>query len=265
MIRRARNKIESLLNEEGAWVEDKEQLKGLATKFYGDLLTLEPGGIEDFILSRFPQASEETKRILLANFTMEETKKALWQMGSWKAPVPDGFHVGFFKRTRECTGASIHRFFSGVLQGADFPPEAIESLLVLVPKKTKPSSIKDFKPIVLCNVSVKLVSKVTANRVKVMLKEVVSSNQPSFILGRHIGDNVIICQEILHILRYTKARKGGMISKIDMEKAYDRMEWDFVEETLGDANIPQALIKAIMKLIQKSSCRLIWNGEATDI
>lgn len=53
--------------------------------------------------------------------------------------------------------------------------------------------------------------------------------------------------------------------KLDMEKTYDRMEWAFVEENLRDASLPKKMISVIMKLIKKSSCRLFWNGEATDI
>lgn len=75
---------------------------------------------------------------------------------------------------------------------------------------------------------------------------------------------MILCQEIVHSLRSTKARRGGMVIKIDMEKAYDRISWDFLEETLRDAAIPEHLISVIMHITSTSKCRLLWNGEATD-
>lgn len=65
-------------------------------------------------------------------------------------------------------------------------------------------------------------------------------------------------------MKLTKARKGLVIIKIDLEKAYDRLEWDFIEETMRDAGLPQSLVLVIMKMVSSGSCRLIWNGEMTD-
>lgn len=139
--------------------------------------------------------------------------------------------------------------------------ELAEALLVLVPKGSKLDTIKGFRP---CNVCVKLVNKVISNRIKLILIKILSPNQSSFISGRHSRGNVIICQEILHMPRYTKAKKAGIILKLDMEKAYDMMEWGFIEETLCDVNLLPSLVTMIMSLIRKSTCRLIWNGEATE-
>lgn len=78
-------------------------------------------------------------------------------------------------------------------------------------------------------------------------------------------DNIIICQEMIHSLRYTKAVRGGMVLKLDMEKAYDRHEWKFIEESLINARVPSKLVDVIMKMISRSLCRLLWNGELTDV
>lgn len=69
-------------------------------------------------------------------------------------------------------------------------------------------------------------------------------------------DNAVICQEFVHSFRYSKARKEGAMIKVDLEKAYDRMEWAFVEGTLRDEGLPSKLSDAIMQLITRGSCRL---------
>lgn len=102
------------------------------------------------------------------------------------------------------------------------------------------------------------------NRLKEILCDIISLNQSSFIPGCQSVDNVIICQEVVHSLRYTTARKGGMVLKLDLEKAYDRLEWSFVEETLEDLGIPSKLIAVIMGMLRRSSCRLLWNGDSTE-
>lgn len=123
--------------------------------------------------------------------------------------------------------------------------------------------MKGFCPLSLCNVPIEVVSNMIVNRLKRLLPTIVSLNQISFIPGRHITD-VITCQELLYSLRYTKATCGGMILKLDLEKAYDRMEWAFIEETWRDVSLPIGLITAIMSILRSSSCRLIWNNECTD-
>lgn len=97
-----------------------------------------------------------------------------------------------------------------------------------------------------------------------ILNEVVSFNQASFIPGQQSEDNFILCQEVVHTLRYTTSKRGRMILKLDLEKAYNRLEWSFNEEILRDISIPEKLITVIMGILHRSSCRLLWNGELTE-
>lgn len=110
----------------------------------------------------------------------------------------------------------------------------------------------------------KLATKVIANRLKLLMDELVSPNQASFVPGRQSLDNYVICQELVHSLKYTKARSGGMILKVDLEKAYDMMEWTFVEDMLRDIALPTNVISVLMGLLRSSSCRLLFNGEVTE-
>lgn len=97
------------------------------------------------------------------------------------------------------------------------------------------------------------------NRLKLLKKDLITLNQTSFIPGRHIIDNIVTCQELVHSLKYTGVMNGGMIMKLDLEKAYDRLEWSFVEETLCDVALLSGLIHVIMSILRSSSCRLMWN------
>lgn len=148
--------------------------------------------------------------------------------------------------------------------GEELSKKDTEALLVLVPKEPRPSSLKKFQPISLLYVQVKLASKMIVNRLKPLMRELVGPSQTSFILGRKSLDNVILCQELVHTLRFTKARQGGMIIKVDLEKAYDMMKWEFVKKTMRDAYIPQQIAKVVMNMLKKSTSRLLWNGEITD-
>lgn len=134
------------------------------------------------------------------------------------------------------------------LRGAEVPLEAVETLLVLIPKEDKLASIKGVRPIFFYNVCVKVVMKMIMNHLKEILEDIISPNQASLVPGRQTIDNIAICQEIVHTLKYTKAKRGGMVLKIDLEKAYDRLEWYFIEEMLRDAMIPTYLIVVVLAI-----------------
>ena len=106
--------------------------------------------------------------------------------------------------------------------------------IVLIPKVKNPESMSQFKPISLCNFVYKVISKVMVNRLKPYLGELISENQSAFVVGRQIHDNILITQETFHYMRLKKKSKKYEIAlKIDMNKAYDWVEWDFLEEVKG--------------------------------
>lgn len=102
--------------------------------------------------------------------------------------------------------------------------------MVLIPKVWNTDCIKDLRPISLCNVVYTLVSKVVANWLKLILDELISTNQSVFVPGRLISDNTILACEMSHFMkRKRKGRDVYMALKLDMSKAYDRVEWTFLE------------------------------------
>lgn len=220
-MRRRRNKIEALVDVNGRWVEEKGELERIGIDFYKELFIANPNAGGRFIQGRFPQILRDAIQILQADCTLEELARALKGMGLLKAPGPDGFQPILFKRTWEIMGKAIFKFAGDVLGEGSIPSESTEDLLVLIPKKANPGLIRNFRPISLCNVSLKLVTKMIVNRLKVVLRDTIGPNLTAFVPGRQGISNFLICQEILHTLRYTRARRGGMILKMDLDKAYD--------------------------------------------
>lgn len=254
-----------LQNDQGEWVAEGGALKDMATEFYRESFTSDGATRCEFTTGCFPPLEVGEAEELGKEVTMEETRRALDHMGSYKAPGPDGFQAVFFKRTWDITGEAVYSFVRNALREGDVPEEAAMATLVLIPKEPTPSSIRGFRPLSLCNVSCKLVSKVIVNRLKAVMEGLISPCQASFVPGRQGLDNVIICQEFVHSLRFMKAKKGAAIIKVDLEKACDRLEWAFIQETLQDVGIPSKLIDVIMQLLNRGTCKLLWNGEETDV
>ena len=96
-----------------------------------------------------------------------------------------------------------------------------DTFLTLIPKVPKPERVAQFRPIRLCNVIYKLITKCIVNRLKQVLSDLISPIQSSFVPRRQIADNMIVMQEILHSMRRKTGATGWMAIKLDFEKAYD--------------------------------------------
>lgn len=148
-----------------------------------------------------------------------------------------------------------------VLTGREFPEGLNDAFLVLIPKTEVPSRPNQFRPIGLCNIVYKLVTKVIVNHLKPILPDLISPTQCSFVPKRQITDNVIIVQEVLHSMHGKQGKRGSMIVKIDFEKAYDRLHWSFIRESLFELRLPQVMMDVVMRCIESVQLSILWNGD----
>ena len=122
-----------------------------------------------------------------------------------------------------------------------------------------PQNFKEFRPISLCNTIYKLITKIMVNRLCPYLYQIVGPHQSSFLPGKGTTDNAIILQEAIHSMWKSKRKKGDMVFEIDLEKAYDHINWDFLEFCLKRSGLPPITIKLIMHCVTSSSMSILWN------
>ena len=139
-----------------------------------------------------------------------------------------------------------------------------ETLISLIPKCQNPETLNNYKSISLCNSVYKIVKKILGAQIRPQLSSLISPVQTAFVPGRRGRDNVLITQELFHALDKKKGKMGFMAVKLDLEKAYDRLEWSFIHRVLQAFHFPPKISKIIMSYVMSSSSSILINGGALE-
>lgn len=159
-------------------------------------------------------------------------------MQPFKALRIDGLHAFFYRSQWHIVGASVCNLVKNVFNDTGVPHPINKTLIVLIPKNDQPSSLRMYKPISLCSMIYKTITKIASNRLKTILPNLIGLTQISFVLGQNITENIIIAQEIIHNMLQKKGKRGQILIKVDLEKAYDCLSWSFIRETLCEVRLP---------------------------
>ncbi|XP_062118295.1 uncharacterized protein LOC133831906 [Humulus lupulus] len=196
---------------------------------------------------------------LLKPFSWKEIRESLFSIPITKSPGPDGFGSGFFKALwndigDEVCAAITHYFESGI-----FPTELHETTLSLIPKVANPSRVVDYRPIACCSTLYKCMAKLICKRLAHILPDLIQPNQGAFVKGRSISHNIMIFQDL--IKNYGRASTSSRCAiKIDLRKAYDTVDWDFLENLLKALKFPMKFIGWVMACVRNTSYFLLMNG-----
>jgi len=171
-----------------------------------------------------PIVNAEENVDLIKPVTDEEIYDAVFQMDPYKAPGSDGFGASFYQDhwvvIKDLLCVAIKDFF----RYGKLLKEVNHTLITLIPKVANPETTAHFRPISLCNTLYKILAKILVNRMRPILQHIIHPTQSAFVPHRTIHDNILIAHEIVNKFKHLKGKKGYVALKLDMKKAYDRIE-----------------------------------------
>jgi ribonuclease HI len=260
--RQKRKKIVKIVNEANVEVKTHPEICVAARNYFEHLFQANTTSHDPILSIITPKITQEDNDRLEAPITKDELKEALFQMHPDKAPGPDGFNPAFYQHFWNLCGNDIFAAATEWLDRGYFPSSLNETNICLIPKCDNPASMKDLRPISLCNVLYKMVSKLLANRLKGCLDKCVSEEQSAFVEGRSILDNALIAIEIIHALkRKTRGSKGDLALKIDISKAYDKVDWGFLRGMLERLGFSNRWIQWMMLCVSSVNYSVLVNFE----
>jgi hypothetical protein len=261
-IRRRKNRIEAITDSDGQIHYEEPRITQVFMDHFHNLFSSqETHDINNTVEVVRGRITQDMFNKLSAKYTADEVLQAIHDMKSLAAPGPDGLPALFYQNYWDIIGKDVTYMILEVLNNQGDPSQLNHTHICLIPKGNNPKNPSEFRPISLCNVSLKIITKTIANRIKNILPDVISQNQSAFIHGRLITDNTLIASDIFHYLQHTKRKNGYVGIKTDMAKSYDRVEWDFLETTLRIMGFPMDMVQTIMKCVTTVTFSILINGQ----
>ncbi|XP_074292948.1 uncharacterized protein LOC141619825 [Silene latifolia] len=171
-------------------------------------------------------------KVIMIEDMEAEVKEAIFSIPDMKSPGPDEYTRRFYKDawseiSDDVTSAITDFFYSRKLL-----KQINSTTLTLIPKCESPQNVLQFRPIAYCNMIYKAISKILCTRLGIILPSIVDQNQGACIQGRSILENVLICQDLVRLYK-RPAASARCVFKIDLQNAYDTVEWDFVDHLMA--------------------------------
>lgn len=196
------------------------------------------------------------------SFNEDDIEATLFQMGPTKGPRPDGMNALFYHKFWHIVGDTVVSAILEFLNSGHMLPELNHTHIVLISKIKNHVKMSDFRPISLCNVIYKIIAKVLANRLKQILPQIIAPTQSAFVPGRLIIDDVLVAYEALHMIHgQKKGKTRNLALKLDVSKAYDRVEWSFLRRIMLKLGFPESWVDRVMSCVSSTSFSVLINGQ----
>ncbi|KAI0510194.1 hypothetical protein KFK09_010794 [Dendrobium nobile] len=258
--KRVKNYIFKILDKDGRILEDENSIINSGVEHFRSIFNsnFTSSAIENPYI--VPNCISDSENFMLTKPPLEEEIWNIMQtMNLESVAGPDGFTIKFFVNTWHITKVDIIEAVNEFFSGKPYIKFFSSTNIVLIPKKDLTNDWNDFRPISLCSFFNKLVSKIISSRLVNILPRIISHNQTGFVKGRSILDNILLTQEIAHDIN-VKSKGGNIIFKLDITKAYDNLNWEFLYKVLALFGFSDDFILLVKNSIENCYFSVIING-----
>ncbi|KAL2243600.1 UNVERIFIED_CONTAM: hypothetical protein Sindi_0478000 [Sesamum indicum] len=249
------------IQHEGEVLTDPVGIKRSAASFFEQLLSAEPAFPDEMDRDCLEDGLTDEDRCFLCTMpTMAEVREAVFCIEPESVAGPDGFGAIFYHTCWDLVSEDVFCAVSEFFRGIAMPKSFTATTISLIPKTASPVSWSEYRPISLCNVTNKICTKLMSIRLGHVLPKVLSPSQSGFVPGRLLSDNVLLAQELVHSLE-SRRSEANVIFKLDMAKAYDRVNWEFLFQVLRLKGFPQHWINLVANAVSNCWFSVLVNGE----
>ena len=253
---------DKILDENKKMIYGTKAIQARQVRFYKDLFTTQNLSAEEknFFLSHpTKQLTEEQKIDLEKEITLEDIGSAMKLMKNNKSPGEDGITIEFYKTYFSIIGEDMLEVFQCGLNNRELAYSQYLAVISLLYKKGQREDIRNWRPISLLNVDYKILSKILAERLKKVLPFIIHPDQRGGVQGRCIGENIRLIEDIM--FEIDNLEEEAVIFLQDQEKAFDRVEWDWLFSSLKHFNFGDTFISWLQTLYKNSLSSIITNGQ----
>jgi hypothetical protein len=259
-IRNTSNHISSLMNGDVA-LNSTDEISAHVVDHFSSLFKqtgtfIDNGLVEEVIPKLITDRINHMLTLLPSN---DEIKNAVFSLNNDSAPGPDGFGACFFQSywdivKQDVINAVLHFFTTAWLS-----PNFNSNTLVLIPKVSHANSLNQYRPIALANFKFKIISKIIADRLASIMPAITSVQQRGFIKGRSIKDCICLTSEAINVL-HKNSVVGNLALKVDIAKAFDTLNWDFLLKVLNCFGFCQIFCNWIHSILHSAKLSIAING-----
>lgn len=265
--KRCRDEIKGIRDANGQWVTDPAGVAETLTNFFS-LINGAEEQVDEYkadmreklIRCVRSSLSQEEARLCGRPFTKRELKDTLLSMPKGKSPGKDGLTTEFFQEMWNVTSNKVVGMANQLWRQGTMHPELNAGLLRLIPKNQKKEDPKDWRPIALLTTCYKIIAKAMANRIKFLIPHLVGKEQFGFVHGRNIMDNIL--NMAASIEQAASDNEEMVLLNLDMDKAYDRIEWSYVLRVLSKMGFDANFLRMVGALFSNASAQMTLNGRA---
>ena len=263
----SRNKIKKtttkLQRPDGTYTREPTEILSMQREFYKQLYTSRQGitksEIQQYIQGvQMQSLNEEEQELCEGELKVEECHQALKTFAKNKAPGNDGITIEFYQKFWPVFGKLLVNALNEGYREGELTSSQRQAVITLLDKGKDRTLLKNWRPISLLNTDYKIATKALSNRIKQLLPNLINKDQVGYVQGRNILENIRTLQDIV---TYTKEQNmPGMLICIDFEKAFDSVEWNFLDAMLRKYNFGSSFRKWVTTIYSNISSCIINNG-----